>query len=187
MARLFRSHPAAGITQSERMGLFGELSLLESLVARSPEAVKTWGGPTKARHDFISDQVDIEVKATVERQANSIQVHGLEQLSWSGAERLSLFTYVVERVPAGGDRLADIVDRILKAGVEPAALYDKLNAVSIAPADLDQDEVRLRTTARRAYMVDATFPRLTTDAMVAWPVAGVISLSYTIDLRTNSQ
>lgn len=180
---LFKSQPAAGISQSERMGLFGELSLLEELVRRSPGAIKTWGGPSKARHDFVSDQLDIEVKATIERQATSIQIHGLEQLSSSGTERLSLFVYVVERVPAGGDRLADIVDRILKAGVEPPALYDKLNAVSIGPADLDRDDVRLRTTARRAYIVGADFPRLTADAMVTWPVAGIVAVQYVVDLR----
>ncbi len=180
---LFRNPPAGGLSQSARMGLFGELTLLEELSSRSVNAVGSWAGPAKGRHDFVSDGIDIEVKTTFDRGMTALVVHGVDQLATPPDGRLLLVVYVVEKVPAGGDTLQDLVSRIHALGVQPVELYDRLDAAGVSAADLLDDQTRLRVKTRRAFLVDRTFPRLTAQAFHAWPVAGVVGLQYQIEPR----
>lgn len=179
---LFRNPPKGGLSQSERLGLFGELQFLGDLSRGSTLAVKAWAGPSRGRHDFVSQRIDFEVKTTLDRATESVQVHGLDQLAPPPQGLLYLVLYIVERVPVGGETLGDVVSRLCESGIEATALYDRLNTAGVGAADLEDDLVRLRVLARRIYPVTDAFPRLGAESFVSWPVPGVVGIQYGVDL-----
>jgi hypothetical protein len=72
-----------GLTQSEFIGIFGELYVLsEQLMLAIPpdEAVRAWVGPEGKKQDFTFNDSAIEVKTTFSGDKKTIRISSLDQL-----------------------------------------------------------------------------------------------------------
>lgn len=72
-----------GLSESEYIGLWGELYILAEFVLKnySPsDAMRFWVGPEGKKQDFTFNKLAIEVKTTFSSNARSITISSLEQL-----------------------------------------------------------------------------------------------------------
>jgi hypothetical protein len=117
------------LSVEQQLGLIGELWVLNRLIAiRGSEALDTWTGPLAEPHDFRFTGIELEVKATRNRQRIHI-INGLEQL-----------------VPSANQKLY-----ILSLQFEPASTTDSWSLpqmVSSTRANLQIDPARQRTFDR---------------------------------------
>jgi hypothetical protein len=168
-----------------QVGLFGELLVLRSLMIPTlgPAAVDQWRGPDSERHDFVGDQLHIEVKTTRKSRPEH-EISRLDQLRTSSGCRLLFVSVLLEESVGGDESLATQVDAVVDLLRGDAAVLD-LFMTKIANMGWSE-EVRnsgelLRFFLRGAevYAVDDDFPRLPDDFI---PPSGVVSVKYTIDL-----
>lgn len=171
--------------RSVQIGLAGELLMLQGvwLPALGPEAVHLWSGPDHERHDFTSDRLHMEVKATT-RSRHEHEISRVDQLAVPDGRRLILASLQLEESSGGAQSLVTIVDAILDDIRRDRAAIDgfltRLDGMDWS------DEMRrspdlLRFHLRDAQMfeVDDEFPRLPPTFSLP---PGVISIKYTISL-----
>jgi putative PD-(D/E)XK family protein DUF4420 len=177
--RALFQHSAAPLTGDRLAGLFGELVVLNELLASDSTAVDFWTGPSGHRHDFTVGTRGIEVKTSAAATGRKVRIHGVEQLQLPPHGTLDLVWIRLERVTGQGSTVADLVDRARQIGDDETGLLFKLAEAGYRPADaaLYQD-VRFTVREQRWYEVDDDFPRIAPSS--APP--GVSDLDYTVDL-----
>ena len=68
------------LSPESQRGLFGELCVLNKLLERkSKSVIKTWIGPDRSLHDFVSDNWHLEVKTSTIKPGR-LQIHPFSQL-----------------------------------------------------------------------------------------------------------
>lgn len=68
------------LSKEKQIGLFGELVILQKLVGQfGSSAANWWTGPDAAKHDFISNEWEIEVKSSI-RPDPVAHIHPIHQL-----------------------------------------------------------------------------------------------------------
>lgn len=165
-------------------GLFGELLVLRAIAEVDPHhATKVWTGPFKKQHDFMGENIAIEVKTSTTREGRVVEVHGAEQLEAPTGRTLYLAFVRVDVDPAGVSVPA-LIDVVQELGVDRHELHDRLSAAGYdtsksaeyaLPAFVERE--------RRFYAVEGSFPRIISTSFVAGDVpAGVLRLRYDIDL-----
>lgn len=162
-------------------GLFGELLVLERLLARDADAATTWRGPFGERHDFVLGWGAIEVKTVLADAGSAFRVHGVEQLLAPDHGELVLTVVKARPSMQSGASVPDIVDRL--SPIAGAALAKGLAAIGYREGDADvYRRQRFELLAQDWYEVDATFPRLTPDSFTEHRLpVGVSDLEYTVD------
>lgn len=174
---------------SEQIGLFGELWVLANVLLPNlgARACHLWSGPVGERHDFVGDQVHIEVKTTT-RSEEKHEISRLDQLRAPDGKRLLLASVLLERSIGGESTVADLVDGIVDGLQNDACAIDifdaRLKALGWHDA-LRQSGSLLRFNLRnvRVFEVEGSFPRLPDDYA---PPRGVTAIKYTIDLAAQS-
>lgn len=172
-----------GFSRNAAVGLFGELWFLRELVRRSPEAVGSWLGPLSAPHDFSRCSCSLEVKTTASSAGMVCQIHGLAQLEGMEGGRHHLGFVRLEERPGGGESIVSLVDSIISLGVRKSELLERLEALSYdaenpKPAAFRQWIVR----ELRVWEVSLEFPRIVAGSFRNGIPAGVVGISYSIDL-----
>lgn len=173
-----------GFSHDQRLGLFGELILLErlSLAVGMDLAIAAWKGPQRGLHDFASGKYAIEVKTSLGAYG-LVHVGSLDQLHVKDAQQLALFRVVL--VPdEQGNNLQEIVARIRTAADQLGhtvrnALDQRVLMSGYLDADgLEVEAERYAVAAAEPYDVRAEFPCLTKEMVRA----GVASATYSIDM-----
>lgn len=181
---------APRLSEDQEIGLFGELLALDRLIdgVGEEKALAAWLGPQSEEHDFVLEDLDVEVKTTRSERRTHV-IHGIAQLTSTPGRQLHLMSVQVTRAGAStdGTTLPGLVARIrrrLRAGL--TAFDDKL-------ADLGWEDARADRlyTARlllrsepRFYLVDDDFPAITSAGlagMLARPEL-VRGIDYRIDI-----
>lgn len=170
------------------VGLFGELSFLRFLVGRvgANAAVQAWHGPLSEEHDFVLDDLHLEVKTTASERRVHV-VHGMNQLlPHPGIPLVVLSTQVTRSAAQGGETLPELV---ASARSLMGSQRDLFESRLIATGWDDREAGRLETSwalrsAARAFVVDSEFPAITAEAIESMvPNSGrVLDVAYTIDL-----
>ncbi|MGW6704225.1 PD-(D/E)XK motif protein [Streptomyces sp. NPDC054956] len=166
-------------------GLFGELLVLERLLAKDPSAHRLWRGPQGHPHDFSNGTTAVEVKSSTADTGRRPRIHGFAQLEAPSAGTLSLAWFGLRRTTSDskGVALVELIDRLVHMCDDEKALLALLARVGYLPLDVEQyRDVRFVIGEERWYRVDADFPRLTGQSLVAGVPALVSDVSYTIDL-----
>ncbi|MFE7662314.1 PD-(D/E)XK motif protein [Streptomyces celluloflavus] len=182
---LFRTQgPPLG--PQELAGLFGELTVLNRLLAMDPSAHRIWRGPEGYRHDFSAAFNAVEVKAGTGSEGRRPRIHGLDQLEASDDGTLCLVWFRLHRTTTGGvgTRFVESVDEALRLCDDEAVLLELLSKAGYRLADADlYESVCFAVAEERWYRVDAAFPGLTGEALTGagLPVS-VLDVEYTIDL-----
>ena len=157
-----------GLGVEAQMGLYGELYLLDTILAHSSSAaniVAAWTGPGGTPHDFQFPGVAVEVKASATKSPQKMMISSENQLDNSLGSDLFVFFLSVAMQKGSGCTLPSIVgrlrqrlaqtpvagqfdDRLYQAGYldEHARMYDKTGFVN--------KEILV-------YKVDDAFPKLT--------------------------
>ncbi|GAA1030532.1 MULTISPECIES: PD-(D/E)XK motif protein [Amycolatopsis] len=175
---LFRHAPAPlGIDQLA--GLFGELVVLNELLAGRSTAVDFWTGPSGHHHDFTIGSHGIEVKTSTATRDRTARIHGINQLQPPPHGDLDLVWIRLESVAEQGKTLAELVESARRAGDDDASLLLKLAEAGYLTADAERyHDVRFEIREQRWYEVGEDFPRIDPAAVPA----DVSELDYTLDL-----
>ena len=189
--RLYRSvwHPV-GMSESDQIGLYGELLVLEQVIRTSggDAAMARWLGPSNEEHDFAFANFDLEVKTTTsERRRHWIS--SATQLTHT-EQRLSWFPF---RSPARGNKaeasgvVSDIADQL---DYRAAAFLGELERVGYRGVDADLYP-RLWTlrTCPAAFSVDEGFPAVHLEALneLVPEISRIVDLRYLVDLTGLTQ
>ena len=188
--RWFWEAPPSGLSDTEAVGLFGELWFLEFwLDPIDVHTLTAWTGPGADRHDFKWPAASVEVKATRVRTdgAAAHRISSLDQLEDPAKGELYLFSLRVSPDPIATHSLNGSVARIrqsLSGRAELLHLFDeRLETLGYSPAHQDRYDAPLRVVAEELYRVGTDFPRLTKDSFAGGAVpTGVDGIAYSLDL-----
>lgn len=108
----FMSRRHKPLSPDAQVGLYGELSLLKSLIYTSlgASAIDCWLGPLRAAHDFHLFAGSIEVKSTTSKSSFNARINSIEQLD---SERFPLYlcAYRFEEC-SDGVSLTDLINEL---------------------------------------------------------------------------
>lgn len=98
----FKSKKTGVLSENGQIGLFAELTLLNTLLEYNEEnlldIVTSWVGPKKQNQDFIFPNTQaIEVKCTTSNNPYEVKINNEYQLDCSGLDRLFLAVYQLKR------------------------------------------------------------------------------------------
>lgn len=168
-----------------QVGLFGELLVLHRLMipALGPAAVDQWSGPESERHDFVGDQLHIEVKTTRKSRPEH-EISRLDQLQSPAGCQLLFVSVRLEESIGGNESLATEMDAVVDRLRGDTAALDwfmtKMANMGWSEEMRNSGELlRFFVRGAEVYAVDEDFPRLPDDFQ---PPSGVVSVKYTIDL-----
>ena len=186
--RWFWDVDMTGLTESDALGLFGELWFLDQWVGVTRENVLAWGGDDQTRHDFQWAERSVEVKTTG-RRGDGATIHSvqhLDQLSAPESGNLYLYSLRVARDRLATNTLALLAsrcsDQLQDASDARDEFLRKLSRRGYSPADNSVRETRYRIRDEQIYEVSDEFPRLEPASFVGGLPAGVVDVTYKIDL-----
>ena len=170
-------------TEAE-VGLFGEIAVLKMLLEVGLDAgvaVDGWFGPEGGLQDFRLGHGTIEVKTTAAATGFPARVGSLEQLDDSGCQSLILAAVRLSPDEAGValPGLIAIVQSVL--AIHPGALNGfecRLIRAGYLHSSAKRYQRRFKVVQTRFFSVDASFPKLTRQAVPA----AVTYASYVLDL-----
>lgn len=178
----------AALSQDREVGLFGELLVLEHLIDKigAGPGVASWQGPLREEHDFVFDDVHLEVKTTTGEQRRHM-VHGFTQLVPLRGVPLSLVSVQLTRSNhEGGRTLSQLISQLrAQAGGHRPKVDDALDLLGWVDEDAGlYTTFWTKRSEPRAYDVDDRFPALTVDrlAPVVPNLSVVSNLSYQVDV-----
>lgn len=177
----------ASLSEEERIGLFGELLVLERIMsmASSESAVACWRGADAEEHDFDVDEGDVEVKTTTS-ESRRHWIGSLGQLSPTLGRPLWLVSIQLTAAGLGGASLGELVARI-EAKLDAGSLKTfrtKLAALGWRdPHSEDLRRMRYRS-APAIYRVDEAFPALTHRELKTLGLGAdkIVQVKYMLDL-----
>lgn len=177
----------AALTEEQKIGLFGELLVLERILnAATPEtAVSCWRGADAEEHDFDVDEGDVEVKTTTS-ETRRHWIGSLGQLSPSLGRPLWLVSIQLTAAGMGGASLGELIARI-EAKLDANALHafrSKLATLGWRD-EYAEDVRRMRYRSSPAvYRVDSAFPALTHRELNTLGLGAdkIVQLNYMLDL-----
>lgn len=180
--QLFSGLPRT-LTETQEIGLIGELSVLLRLLDTDPGAVGWWTGPEGGRHDFSDGRHAVEVKSTrTTSERRTFDVHGLDQLAAPQDGRLVLAWHRFERSPQGRT-VSELAAEAARSCVDESELWLRLARAGYRTARAeDEDELRVSLVEERWYEVDEAFPRLTEASLRGSVPDGLSDVRYTVDL-----
>lgn len=182
--RQFLRDRNTGLSESDTVGLLGELFVLGKLLDIDPELLSAWAAPDDGLHDFTLDGHALEVKSSI-GPAAAITISKLDQLETIGLRKLDLLHVRMIKSP-NGHSLSDIVAAVAGRLPNEAARRAFGNALlrrGLMPDDISaQTNLKVQLREVDAYTVSDTFPRLT---RISLPVA-IKEATYTLEVRALS-
>jgi hypothetical protein len=165
-------------------GLYGELIVLEHMGALIglDRAVAAWTGPTRGLHDFVADDLAIEVKTSA-GASGAIWIGSLDQLDPSEMNELALVRVILVPDDAGV-RLSDLIGRVrASANRLGATVRRSIDQRLLMSGYVDQvghhpNDDPLNVVDSEAYLVHGDFPRLTRETVSA----AVLAAEYRLDV-----
>lgn len=191
--RWFWGDSSSRLSEREAVGLFAELWFLDQWAGASPATIDAWGGSENTRHDFQWRDYSVEVKASSTRGEGATvhAVQHLEQLADPETGDLYLFSMRVVRDRLAANTLATLVRRCSEqlAGYPVArdSFLSKVSRLGYNPVDQTLRESSYRVVEELLFTVSDGFPRLTIETFTSGLPAGVVDVSYKIDLSACGQ
>lgn len=179
----FLSQNISGMSFSSQKGLLGELLFLSEYAASHDykTAIHGWCGPDGADQDFQFDDTWYEIK-TISLSAETVKISSLQQLKQENTGYLTIF--VLETTQSETDKVSlnKVVDKIRNDISSEPELEDVFNMrlFKYGYRDSDREEYdthHFRYVEKRLYMVDSSFPKLTSDNVSSAVVACTYELS----------
>lgn len=175
---------ASDVSLAKALGLIGELSILNLLLASDPDAWSAWtGGTFSARHDFRAGDAALEIKCGLRRPSLAVEISALDQLLEPDGGRLHLIHVIVERDPVGPMHVEALAQMAVGRASDPEAVLELLADRDYRPALAQPwSEFRFSPYRRDIYRVTEGFPRLVPADFVHPDPPGISHFSYRVDL-----
>lgn len=172
------------LAPEEELGLFGELTILETLVnggLRPDTAVNAWQGPEHGLQDFHIGHGAVEVKSSLSPRGFPARIASLDQLD--DAIRQPLIIAAVRiKIESSGSTLPELALKcrnMVNGGESGVSEFDsKLVHAGYIYSSADRYRRRLSPIEIRFISLDEKFPRLTRQTV---PLA-ITHSSYTVDI-----
>ena len=179
-----KRHRSEGLSENQRVGLFGELTVLRDffMAYHDPsESVLGWRGCKKADQDFQFPENAMEVKATRATIPEKVSITNIRQLDNRHITRLFLTVVHLSESPVSGETLPDLVSRIRET--LPDTILGKFNEGLFEVGYLDKQAELYSDTNYQVqnvihHKVEDGFPRLQISELPD----GVKGVSYEISL-----
>ena len=161
--RLFSTLASAkSLSLHEKYAIFAELAVMDQLELQAENfSANWWTGPNQDEHDFEVPWASIEVKA-IGVSSRTISIHGINQLSQSGANPLYLAVVGLEESEEVLT-VHELLESIANRSSEGDDL--RMKAASLGVFQDVEDSVKLRVTKLGVVEVDHSFPRLTVEEL----------------------
>lgn len=165
-SNLFKRKGKDGLSRNEVIGLWGELTSLETLVdghvARDELIVQGWRGPNGDQRDIGFNKSRIEVKTQLATKGINLRISSLDQLDDNG-DKLKIF---LNRITPSdrGISVSDLVTKLLSVFSRSSIAYSELERkLMLAGYDdeLDIFDEKFEMDERIIYEVASDFPKLT--------------------------
>jgi hypothetical protein len=180
---LLRGNDVRGLDDNTAVGLFGELFVLRRLARLASSKLGFWTGPAGGRFDFMGRDVAIEVKTSTRRYGRLLQISGETQLDAPAGVALHLLFLRLEKIPAGGETLGDILADLVSAGLSAIEIDRRLELLGLEPSGVKADGRRFRVLENRLYEVNDAFPKIVPASFAGGVLPpGAFHLRYVIDL-----
>ncbi|MFJ6798760.1 PD-(D/E)XK motif protein [Streptomyces sp. NPDC091268] len=170
----------------QQAGLFGELLVLQRLLAKDSSAHRLWRGPEGHRHDLVAGKTAVEVKASTREEGRRPRIHGLDQLEAPAGGTLTLVWFRLVRTTGtdAGMALVELIENMLHLCDDEGAFLASLARAGYQPSGADlYHDVRFIVDEERWYRVDDAFPGLTGQALAEAGIpVSVQDVTYSIDL-----
>jgi hypothetical protein len=169
-----------GLSDSEEIGLLGELVVLNTLLDTLPadQAIRSWVGPEDGVQDFVWGQSAIEVKTTLGAK-DIVRISSMDQLDPSPLDQLRLIR-VRARPGSGGKTLPQWVDTVAERCQQALSDFsNRLLSAGYAEVQRDQYTHQFIVEGLDAYAITEEFPSLRR----ARAPEAVREANYQLDLR----
>ena len=163
------------LSLQEKIGLFGELTILNQLKSRGGFLSKCWTGPKRAPHDFELEGMCLEVKS-YKSEDSVVKVHGFTQLS--NCEDKSLLIVLVEvDENEEGETVGELLERIVAGEVFEHELRQLAAMAGIFGSQDDSE----RFVATKVWIgtVGPDFPRVTRAEI---PTETIRNINYELSI-----
>ena len=154
------------LSSNEIQGLYAELyflaEMLESDRSRESTLIHGWKGPEKTQHDFIMNDMAIEIKSVAGDQRGKVRITSEDQLD-THLGRLYLRVYFLSKAQHGGESLNTITRRIINqlTDRENRDLFELKLEIARYIDIPDYDLPMFRVKDARTYLISDDFPRIT--------------------------
>lgn len=174
-----------GLSDAAAAGLYGELMFLNELIFQSgPAYLETWQKDGQDVHDFIADDVRVEVKTSAFQNRQAVSIHGLKQLAVPESADLVLAVAEIEK-HGNGETLDDVVDRILDQGAELGMMSEKLAAAGFVRGMTSaEEEQRFTLRSWRYWEITEGLPVLNLEAVGAEVALAISDVRYSLNLSS---
>jgi len=181
-AKLLKERKNRGLSESEQLGLLGELSFLCCLINETSinksSLIRGWRGPEGDTKDTSIGSITTEIKAKLNSSRNSIIISSLDQLEIQERE---VYLAVYYFSPAeSGISLASLADSlIIKLGVNTSEARDFLRKLFLTGYDSNAEYAHFlyNNTQTTFYQVTDNFPRLVRSELSP----AIVRASYELD------
>jgi hypothetical protein len=180
-----------GLSPEFQRGLYGELRFLRDVMIQHlgiEKAISTWTGPSKANHDFQIFGISIEVKTSIAKQLQKIQIANEQQLDDTDLRALYIYHLSLRVMNEHGETLPGIIDDIRKLiELQNGPSYE-FETQLFKAGYIDKHRVKYKKIGYgdrdiQFFHVDERFPRIIeTDLQ-----PGVGDVHYSIDLSVCKQ
>lgn len=175
-----------GLSDEAQRGLFGELWVLRKYlmpILGQRISIESWQRPGNKQQDFIFNGNAVEVKTTISKQHQKLQITSEHQLDDKGLHALFLYHISLINTTGNGEKLPDIVDSIRKL-IEHNPLIikkfdDSLINAGYINAHIDRylkNSYLIRSS--KVYKVQDGFPRIIENNILN----GVGEVQYSISV-----
>jgi hypothetical protein len=173
------------LSHEELRGLFAELHVLRWIYGAyrgKADAVEGWCGPDQAHHDFVFDELALEVKSLIARDRNTVRISSEDQLEKDVG---TLFLFTVFLSAAGGgpsqsvNALVALMEEELASSSALGEFRLKLARAGYVRLD-DYDQPGFAVIDMKAYRVADDMPRIVRSELPA----GVSRVQYQIALES---
>jgi hypothetical protein len=123
----FSKSRQTNLSRNEAIGLWGELSkILDGELTSS--IIESWKGPEKYIHDFICDDIAIDVKTTTGKS----RIHKIkhDQIYYGSSTKLFIQSFVIRKNHTGGKSVDELVEKISNT-LNPKSCLDFINKMGL--------------------------------------------------------
>lgn len=160
------------------IGVFGELTILERLARRDPQAaLSAWFGRIGGRHDFARINA-LEVKTLSGSGSPTVTIHGDSQLDPPTDAQLHLVAFRITD-SASGESVDELIEMIAVHGVPREEITRSLG--DDAPGVEDRRR-RFEIEETRLHLVEGDFPGIRASHIDPSTLRGISQLNYQLAL-----
>lgn len=184
-SKFFSKRCQTNLSPLEEQGLFGELLVLRRVIEeKGDDAIKSWMGPDRSRHDFVfSGNKAIEVKTTLKQTTKIVTISNSVQLENTAGAPLYLMLIVLEKNPSGR-KTSDLLNEVYEMLCSNQAKEEfdqKLLELAVARDNFPSANSYVLINSH-CFLVDDKFPKLDPDYIHAKSTR-ISEVKYKIDLE----